>query len=84
MSKIRIQTVRSQTMLVEKLELWPDYKAQPKYSVGDYLQVYSGSYEGHYFWVKARRFNHDIQKFEYLYDGTLMGGWYPEGCVVPA
>ena len=59
-------------------------REKPKYKVGDNLRVYSGHLEGHHFCVKKVRFNHDIDKFEYLYDGVLMGRWYPEGSVVPA
>lgn len=55
---------------------------KPKYKLKDYLQVYSGSYEGHRFYVKDIRYNFDIDEFEYLYDGTIMGGWYSEKLVV--
>lgn len=63
-----------------------EYKGseKPKYKLNQYMEVYCGSYEGHSFYIKDIRYNHDINKFEYLYDGTLMGGWYSENRIVPA
>lgn len=57
---------------------------KPKWKIGDYMRVYCGNYEGHCFKIKDIRYNHDINKFQYLYDGTLMGGWYSEGMIVEA
>jgi hypothetical protein len=57
---------------------------KPKHKIGDYMRVYCGSYEGHCFYIKDVRYNYDARKFEYLYDGTLMGGWYQEGTIVSA
>ena len=56
--------------------------SQPKYKIGDYMRVYCGSYQDHCFYVKAVR--EGARGFEYLYDGILMGGWYPETHIVPA
>jgi hypothetical protein len=73
-----IQTVRR----VEETEYRG--KAKPQYKRGAYMRVYCGSYQDHEFVVKDIRFNHDTNKFEYLYAGILMGGWYDEDSVVPA
>lgn len=59
-------------------------REKPKYKVGDYLKVYCGTYQDHCFYVKEVRYNHDHNKFEYLYDSGIMGGWYLEGSVGPA
>jgi len=67
---------RKRTLLVE----W----GKPKYELKQYMQVYCGPYEGHNFYVKDIRYNMDSRKWEYLYDGILMGGWYAENMVVPA
>lgn len=56
---------------------------KPKHKVGDYMRVYCGSNQDRCFYIKDVRYNHDMQKFEYLYDG-MMGGWYPEGHIVEA
>lgn len=58
-------------------------KEKPKYKVGDHMRVYCGRYEGHSFTIKDVRYDYDAEKFQYLYDGTLMGGWYSEGMIVP-
>lgn len=76
-----VKTVRTVTQVVERDET---VKAQPEFKIGDYLEVYSGPDEGHNFWVKDVRWNHDRKTFEYLYDGVLMGGWKPEANVVRA
>ena len=57
--------------------------AEPVYKIGDYMRVYCGSWQDHCFSVKDVRYNLDTSKFEYLYDGCLMGGWYAENCIVP-
>jgi len=67
------KTVRTVTSRIERDEA---VDAAPKYAVGDYMRVYNGQYEGHRFWIKAIRYNHDIREFEYLYGVALMGGWY--------
>ena len=54
---------------------------KPKHKVGDYMRVYCGSLEGHHFWIKDVRFNHDSQKFEYLHEPW---GWRQEGTIVYA
>lgn len=72
-------TVRTVTSIVTKTE---PVAEKPEFGVKDYVQVYCGQYEGHCFWIKEVRWNHDIQKFEYLYGGMLMGGWYTGGCLV--
>ncbi|HET9285769.1 MAG TPA: hypothetical protein VFR24_27780 [Candidatus Angelobacter sp.] len=59
-------------------------KEKPKWKIGDYMRVYCGSYQDHHFYIKDIRYNADVHKFEYLYDGCLMGGWYQEGTIVPA
>lgn len=56
-------------------------KEKPAFKVGDYVRVYCGSAEGHCFWIKDVRYNHDLSKFEYLYE---MYGWYADGSIVPA
>ncbi len=56
---------------------------KPEFKIGDCVRVYCGRNEGHTFWVKDARYNHDIGGFEYLYDG-LMGGWYSERSIVPS
>lgn len=63
-----------------------EYKGseKPKYKLNQYMEVYNGPYEGHNFWIKDIRFNYDINKFEYLYDAPLMGGWYAENCIIAA
>lgn len=71
-----MKTVRTIRQVVERDE---ELKQQPKYAVGDVMEVYSGSYEGHTFWIKDIRYNHDRQCFEYLYSDFLMGGWYTDG-----
>lgn len=62
-----------------------DYRgsAKPKHKIGDYMRVYCGSREGHCFYIKDIRYNHDFGKFQYLYGG-LMGGWHAEGSIVSA
>jgi len=73
-----MRTVRTVRKVVEVDE---ELRQKPKFSVGDYLRIYSGSYENHSFWVKEGgiRYNHDIDRFEYLYGvGVVMGGWERE------
>ena len=55
----------------------------PQYKIGDWVRVYCGRNQDHNFKIADVRFNHDVGKFEYLYDG-LMGGWYQEGSIVAA
>lgn len=74
-----MKTVRTVRMVVEKNER---LKRTPRFGKGDYLEIYSGYREGHCFYVKDMRFNHDTDSFEYLYDGMLIGDWVPEKCLV--
>lgn len=69
-----MKTVRTVTSVVECDE---DVRQKPEFAVGDYMEVYCGEYQGHHFWIKDIRYNHDSARFEYLYGGMLMGGWYP-------
>lgn len=72
-----MKTVRTVRQVVEREE---SVKAQPKFSIGQYLEVYSGRCEGHNFTARDIRWNHDQNTFEYLYEG--MGGWLQENSVV--
>lgn len=74
-----MKTVRTVCQIVEREEA---LQQKPEFRVGDYVEVYSGRNEGHHFWVKDVRFNHDHGQFEYLYGVPLLGGWHRENNVV--
>lgn len=71
-----MKTIRTVRQVVERDE---DIAQEPEYAVGDYMEVYSGDFEGHNFWIKDVRFNYDSGCFEYLYWDLLFGGWYAAG-----
>lgn len=73
-----MKTIRTIRQVVERDE---HVAQRPEFQVGDYVEVYSGQNEGHHFWIKDLRFNHDAKCFEYLYGGFL-GGWHREGNIV--
>lgn len=74
-----MKTVRTVTKIVERDE---EVRHAPKFSIGDYMEVYYGQYEGHNFWIKDIRFNHDRGCFQYLYGGGVMGGWMAEDQII--
>lgn len=75
MKTIRTKVIRE---IVEKEEI---IKQKPKFSKGDYVEIYYGSSEGSCFWISDMRYNHDRESFEYLHSGFL-GGWYKEDQLV--
>jgi len=59
----------------------------PEFQVGDYVEIYNGSREGHHFWIKDVRWtkkywDYPNGTFEYLYDTPLIGGWFAEQSLV--
>lgn len=74
-----MKTVETMRYVMERDE---ELKQKPEFQMGDYVEVYSGRNEGHHFWVKDVRFNHDHGQFEYLYGTPLLGGWHQENRVV--
>jgi len=74
-----MKTVRTIRQVVERDE---DVARRPELLLDDYVEVYSGQNEGHRFWIKDIRFNHDLDRFEYLYANPLMGGWHGENNIV--
>lgn len=77
------QPIKAVRTVTRTIDCEYDGHEKPKHAIGDYMEVYSGSYQGHCFVIKDIRYNHDIRKFQYLYGG-FMGGWYAEGSIVPA
>lgn len=73
-----MKTIRTIRQVVERDER---VAQRPEFQVGDYVEVYSGQNEGHHFWIKDVRFNHDVNCFEYLYGGFL-GGWHRESNII--
>lgn len=70
-----MKTVRTVRKIVERDE---ELRQQPQFGIRDYVQIYFGQYEGHHFWIKDVRYNHDHDCFQYLYGGGVMGGWMNE------
>lgn len=69
-----MKTIRTIRQVVERDEYVSE---APQFKIGDCVEIYSGTFEGHCFWIKDVRYNHDLERFEYLYGG-VMGGWYGE------
>lgn len=69
-----MQTVRTVSHVVQIEEA---VREKPEFSIGDYMRVEFGQHEGHSFWIRGVRYNHDRRCFEYLYQG-FMGGWLAE------
>lgn len=65
-----IRTPRARVEAIEKVQ------GKPEFEIGNYMEIYSGPYEGHNFYIADIRYNWDNSQFEYLYDNVLMGGWY--------
>lgn len=79
---MKVKTIEVKRIFVESFE---DVGREPKFKIKQYVEIYSGSlYAAHRFYIKDIRYNKDTREFEYLYDAILMGGWYPERCIVPA
>ncbi|MDI6027032.1 hypothetical protein QBK99_12610 [Corticibacterium sp. UT-5YL-CI-8] len=74
-----MKTVRTVTQTVEANET---IRQEPKFKVGDYMEIYCGWNEGHCFRIEDMRFNHDHRTFEYLYGNVIMGGWHAENALV--
>jgi len=74
-----VKTVVTITRVVERDE---EVAATPKYGVGDYMEIYYGSYQNHHFWIRDVRYNHDKGCFQYLYGAGVMGGWMNEDQIV--
>lgn len=75
-----MKTIRTVTQVVERNE---QIGVTPKFNKQDYVEIYSGTYEGHCFTIADIRYNYDTERFEYLYYSYgIMGGWIPENNVV--
>lgn len=74
-----MKTIRTITQVVERDE---DIRQKPKLHIGDFVEIYTGHREGHGFWIKDVRFNHDRGQFEYCYGAPLLGGWHLENNLV--
>lgn len=59
---------------------WTTPPRKPEFKKGDHVEIYSGLYEGHNFWIKRVRWNSNSQKFQYEY----FGHWYNEDVIVAA
>lgn len=70
----RVKTIRTVMKRVEQEE---EVHQAPKFGIGDYVEVYSGDREGHNFWIKDIRYDHDHQTYEYFY-GSFMSSWHVE------
>lgn len=60
---------------------------KPKWKIGDKVKVWSGTYEGHIFWVHDVRFRDEYSHgkkphFEYLVGTHFQGGWENEDNLV--
>lgn len=75
-----MKTVRTVRQVIEKDE---ELDQKPKYKIRQYMEVYAGQLEGHQFWIKEIRFNHDYTKYEYLHLAGLYGVWHFEDMIVP-
>lgn len=71
-----MKTIELVTRLVEREET---IDVEPKYAVGDLVEIYSGNHEGHCFSIKDVRYNRNMNRFEYLYDWPLYDEWHGEG-----
>jgi len=74
-----VKTIRTVRRVIERDN--DALAVQPRYRIGDYMEIYCGLYEGHNFTIRDVRFNYDRHGFEYL-RGDSFGGWYPENFLV--
>lgn len=73
-----VQTIRTTKLLEETV-----VKGTAPFSIGDWVEVYNGSEEGHCFRIADIRWNKDIGAFEYYRDdGPFWCTWYRDGQVV--
>lgn len=70
-----VRTVKRRISDVEELNI------SPKFSIGQWVEIYHGMYEGHEFTIRDIRYNHDRQRFEYLYE-FVGDHWYGEGQLI--
>lgn len=75
-------TIRTVQVVKEEVHSTAKIGKQPKFAVGDQVQIYSGTYEDYVFRVDKIRFNYDDRwkeaEYEYLYEGMLHGDWIGE------
>lgn len=74
-----MKTIRTVRQVIEREEA---IDRQPQFGFGDYVEVYYGRYEGHNFWIKDIRYNHDRNCYEYLYRIGFAGDWLGENQIV--
>lgn len=64
----------------------PNPPRQPKYGIGDYMEVYSGQHEGYGFWVQDIRWNADTHfdgpRYEYQGMFGFQSDWKGEDGII--